>query len=34
VIVVKKLALSSGQHILKAVNPRNTESPPYGFRVN
>jgi hypothetical protein len=33
-IVVKKLKLSSGQHFLRAVNPRNTESPLYGFRVD
>ena len=33
-IVVKKLRLSSGQHFLRAVNPRNTESLPYGFRVD
>jgi hypothetical protein len=34
VIVVKKLRLSSGQHFLRAVNPQNTESSLYGFRVD
>jgi hypothetical protein len=33
-IVVKKLRLSSGQHFLRAVNPRNTESLLYGFKVD